>query len=495
LLINNLRVNKKYVNYKLALFDYDYDDRDKMIRQEDTITAIATPVGEGGLGVIRISGVKALEIADTLFEGKRRIRDMASHSAAFGNFVEPTKNRRIIDEVVVVLFRSPHSYTGEDVIEISCHGGMLVTKRILNALFDSGARHATPGEFTKRAFLNGRIDLSQAEAVADIIHARTERAHQSSLDQLKGKLSREIEAIRNDLINFSSLIELELDFAEEDIELVNRDEFVERTQKVMFRLEELIQSFTIGKVYRDGIKVVLAGKPNAGKSSLLNTLLQENRAIVNDIPGTTRDTIEESLNIDGILFRIIDTAGLRETNDPVESEGVQRTLHQIERADLALMIIDYSQNMSDSDLKYIDSILDKMKALEVSPLVVFNKIDIATRKQFANTGKLLHYPFVKLSAKTGDGVDALKDQMVKIALHGKPYQEGGVLVTNARHRDALIRAKNSLELALTSLKEGASGEFISVDLRSALDALGEITGVVTTEDILNNIFSNFCIGK
>ena len=466
-----------------------------MIRQEDTIAAIATPIGEGGISVIRISGSNALAVADRLFDGKRRIRDMASHTASFGNIIDPHNNRRVLDEVVAVVFRSPNSYTGEDIVEISCHGGMLVTKSILNVLFEAGVRHANPGEFTKRAFLNGRLDLSQAEAVADIIQARTERAHRSSLDQLKGKLSTEIDEIRNDILNFCSLIELELDFAEEDIELANRDDFANRAGKVLRRLQELIESFNVGKVYRDGIKVVIAGKPNAGKSLLLNTLLQENRAIVTDIPGTTRDTIEESLNIDGILFRIIDTAGLRETNDPVESEGVQRTLHQIERADLALMIIDYSLNMSDEDVRYIDSILDKMNELDVDPLVVLNKIDITDGKQFVDTGKLLHYPFVKISAKTGEGVDVLKKQMVNLATHGKPYQEGSVLVTNSRHRDALVRAKQSLELALASIKGEASGEFVSVDLRAALDALGEITGVVTTEDILNNIFSSFCIGK
>jgi len=466
-----------------------------MIRQEDTIAAIATPIGEGGISVIRISGSNALAVADRLFDGKRRIRDMASHTASFGNIIDPHNNRRVLDEVVAVVFRSPNSYTGEDIVEISCHGGMLVTKSILNVLFEAGVRHANPGEFTKRAFLNGRLDLSQAEAVADIIQARTERAHRSSLDQLKGKLSKEIDAIRNDILNFCSLIELELDFAEEDIELANRDDFANRAGKVLRRLQELIESFNVGKVYRDGIKVVIAGKPNAGKSLLLNTLLQENRAIVTDIPGTTRDTIEESLNIDGILFRIIDTAGLRETNDPVESEGVQRTLQQIERADLALMIIDYSLNMSDEDIRYIDSILDKMNELDVDPLVVLNKIDITDGKQFVDTGKLLHYPFVKISAKTGEGVDVLKKQMVNLATHGKPYQEGSVLVTNSRHRDALVRAKQSLELALASIKGEASGEFVSVDLRAALDALGEITGVVTTEDILNNIFSSFCIGK
>ncbi len=466
-----------------------------MIRQEDTIAAIATPIGEGGISVIRISGSNALAVADRLFDGKRRIRDMASHTASFGNIIDPHNNRRVLDEVVAVVFRSPNSYTGEDIVEISCHGGMLVTKSILNVLFEAGVRHANPGEFTKRAFLNGRLDLSQAEAVADIIQARTERAHRSSLDQLKGKLSTEIDEIRNDILNFCSLIELELDFAEEDIELANRDDFANRAGRVLRRLQELIESFNVGKVYRDGIKVVIAGKPNAGKSLLLNTLLQENRAIVTDIPGTTRDTIEESLNIDGILFRIIDTAGLRETNDPVESEGVQRTLQQIERADLALMIIDYSLNMSDEDIRYIDSILDKMNELDVDPLVVLNKIDITDGKQFVDTGKLLHYPFVKISAKTGEGVDVLKKQMVNLATHGKPYQEGSVLVTNSRHRDALVRAKQSLELALASIKGEASGEFVSVDLRAALDALGEITGVVTTEDILNNIFSSFCIGK
>lgn len=466
-----------------------------MIIPEDTIAAIATPVGEGGISVIRVSGKDALEITDRLFEGKKRIKEMSSHSAAFGNIINAGHTRNVLDEVVVVVFRSPNSYTGEDIVEISCHGGMLITQSILNVLIDAGARHAKPGEFTKRAFLNRRLDLSQAEAVADVIHARTELAHRSSIHQLKGRLSQEIEEIRNDILNFCALIELELDFAEEDIELTSRDDFIARTEKVKCRLQELIESFNVGKVYRDGIKVVLAGKPNAGKSSLLNMLLQENRAIVTDIPGTTRDTIEESLNIEGVLFRVIDTAGLRVTNDPIESEGVRRTIQQIERADMAVMIIDYSENMSDNDIRYIDSILDKIEKLEVNPLIVLNKIDIATGKQFTKTGKLLHYPFVKLSAKTGEGVDVLKKKMVMLATNGKSYQEGAVLVTNSRHRDALIRARANLELATNSLKEGASGEFVSVDLRAALDALGEITGVVTTEDILNNIFGKFCIGK
>jgi len=466
-----------------------------MLYKEDTIAAIATPVGEGGISVIRVSGRDALSIADRIFNGKKRINDMPSHTAAFGNIIDTAKDMNVLDEVVAVVFRSPNSYTGEDIIEISCHGGMFVTKSILNLIVESGARIAQPGEFTKRAFLNGRLDLSQAEAVADLISAQTERAHRSSLDQLKGKLSSEIKSIRDDILNFCSLIELELDFAEEDVELADREDFINRTKKVVCRLDQLINSFNVGKVYRDGVKVVLSGKPNAGKSSILNTLLEENRAIVTDIPGTTRDTIEESLNIDGVLFRIIDTAGLRVTDDPIESEGVQRTIHQIERADIALMIIDYSISLSKEDITYIDSILDKMQEKKVSPLVVFNKIDLARGKQFSDTGQLLHHPFVKLSAKTGEGVDILKKQMVDLATNGQQYQEGSVLVTNSRHRDALLRAKDSLSLAIKSLKENASGEFVSVDLRASLDALGEITGEVTTDDILNNIFGQFCIGK
>jgi tRNA modification GTPase len=463
--------------------------------REDTIAAIATPIGEGGISVIRVSGADSVEIVDSLFRGKKRIKDMLTHTAAYGTIIDPQHGGIVLDEAVAVVFRTPGSYTGEDVVEISCHGGMLVTKSILNAVLGSGARHAQPGEFTRRAFLNGRMDLSQAEAVADIIHARTERAHQSSLDQLKGKLSGEIRRIRDDILNFCSLIELELDFAEEDLELADRDEFIQRAEKVVCRLKELIDSFSIGKVYREGIKVVLVGKPNAGKSSLLNTLLQENRAIVTDIPGTTRDSIEENLNIDGVLFRVIDTAGLRETNDPVESKGVQRTLHQIERADISLMIIDHSQTLTDEDIRYTDSILDMMASLNVHPIVLLNKIDIADRRQFTRTGRLLHHPFVKISAKTGEGVDVLKKLMVETATGGKTYQEGSILVTNSRHLDALMRTRQCLELALSSLKSGASGEFISVDLRSALDALGEIIGVITTEDILNNIFDQFCIGK
>jgi tRNA modification GTPase len=466
-----------------------------MFKQEETIAAVATPVGEGGISVIRVSGKKAFEIVDTLFDGKRRVRDLPTHTAAFGNIKSLHNGDRILDEVVVVVFRAPNSYTGEDVVEIHGHGGMLVTRKILDTLLESGIRHAAPGEFTKRAFLNGKMDLSQAEAVADIIHARSDKAHLSSLDQLKGRLSGEVESIRKDLLNFCSLIELELDFAEENIELVGKDAFSERVVQVICTLTRLIDSFNVGRVYRDGIKVVIAGKPNAGKSSILNALLQENRAIVTDIPGTTRDTIEEDLSLEGILFRIIDTAGLRDTTDPIESEGVQRTLAQIQKSDLALLIIDFAQEINASDLSFYSDLLRDMVSRGVKPVVVFNKIDIAPVGRLINSGNLLHYPFVKLSAKTGDGIDSLQMLMVEVTVGHNTAQEGSVLVTSLRHRDALLRARKSLELAGESIKGHASGEFVSVDLRDALDALGEITGVVTTEDILNNIFSQFCIGK
>jgi tRNA modification GTPase len=466
-----------------------------MVKLEDTIAAVATPVGEGGISVIRVSGRRAFEITDSLFDGKRRIRNLPSHTAAFGNFRSAMKDGDILDEVVVVVFKAPHSYTGEDVIEIHCHGGILVTRKILDSLLESGIRHSTPGEFTKRAFINGKMDLSQAEAVADIIHARSDKAHKSSLDQLKGHLSDQIEAIRKELLNFCSLIELELDFAEENIELVGKESFSERVEQVLCTISRLIDSFNIGRVYRDGIKVVIVGKPNAGKSSLLNALLQENRAIVTDIPGTTRDTIEENITIEGILLRIIDTAGLRETNDPIESEGVQRTLVQIQKSDIALLIVDIAREIRSTDLHFYTDLLKDMTERGVKPLIVLNKIDIAGGNVLEDSGTLLHYPFVKLSAKTGEGIDTLRWLMVDLVTGHSAIQEGTVFVTNARHRDAMVRARKSLELARDSLTRGSSGEFISVDLRAALESLGEITGVVTTEDILNNIFSQFCIGK
>ncbi len=467
-----------------------------MADHEDTIAALATPVGEGGISIVRVSGGNAIPVVDELFVGRHRVLDMKSHTVAFGNLVDRRgAGKRIIDEVVVIVFRNPNSYTGEDVVEIHCHGGMYVSRSVLDVLFDSGIRHANPGEFTLRAFLNGRMDLSQAEAVADIIHARSETAHRSSVDQLKGSLSVEIQKIRSDLLNFCSMIELELDFSEEGLELVNRDSFFKRAEAVVHRLCELIESFSLGRIHRDGIKVVLAGRPNAGKSSLLNALLRENRAIVTEIPGTTRDTIEENLQIDGLLFRIIDTAGLRETSDPIESEGVQRTLDQLERSDMTLLIVDLSVALTEETAHFMEDLLKDMKRRDVLPIVVFNKIDLVDRETTQSSGHLMHYPFVKLSAKTGEGIDGLRSIMVRTATGGKSMQEGSVLVTNSRHRDALVRAQRSLKMAIETLKRGESGEFISVDLRASLDALGEITGEVTSEDILNNIFSQFCIGK
>jgi tRNA modification GTPase len=450
----------------------------KMRYLEDTIAAISTALGEAGISVIRVSGRDAINIVDKIFQGRRKLSEVKTHTAHFGYIVN--KDGEIIDEVVATVFKAPNSYTGEDVVEVSCHGGIFVTRRVLETILSAGARMAEPGEFTKRAFLNGRMDLSQAEAVADLIRASTDLAYKSSLSQLEGSLSKRIRKMRDDLIELCSLVELELDFADEDLEI-----------------DVLIESFSYGKIYREGISVVIAGKPNAGKSSLLNALLNENRAIVSSIPGTTRDIIEESLNIEGVLFRVIDTAGLRETADVIEQEGVRRAESSIKGADMVILVVDSSVEISDEDRRIYDRVFELVREEGKRCIVVLNKIDLLDGRDVDDNFSDIagEFPVVKLSALTHSGLDELKRMMIEISFRGTKRVSDGVVVTNVRHKDALVRARESLEYALRSLESGMTGDFVAVDLRAGLDHLGEIIGVVTTDDILNNIFSKFCIGK
>jgi tRNA modification GTPase len=454
----------------------------------DTIAAISTPFGEGGISVIRISGEEAFHITGEVFfqnkdeKIKLRIEDFPSHTIHFGYIIEEEK---IIDEVLISVFKGPHSYTGEDVIEISTHGGNFLAQKILNLLLEKGARHAEPGEFTKRAFLNGRLDLSQAEAVADLIKARTDEAHESSIRQLEGSLSNFVKQTREDIINFTSLVELELDFAEEDLEFVKKDELKNKIVNLVNRLGKIIESYITGKVIREGVNLVIAGKPNSGKSSLFNYLLKTNRAIVSEIAGTTRDYIEENIIIKGVMFNLVDTAGLRISEDEIESEGIRRSYKKIEDADLVLYLADSSEDEDSikENVKYFEDHFDKKKSI-----LVFSKCDM---------GRIIDYADgIKVSLLKDETIEDLKNAMAE-KVKSAEVKSGSekIILTNLRHKICLENVVSSLKNAVKTIDEKMSGEYISIDLRNALKYLGEITGEVTNDEILNNIFSKFCIGK
>ena len=468
-----------------------------LISETDTIAAIATPIGEGGISVVRVSGTRAFSIADRGFQGKVHLQGARSHTAHLGMFLNP--HDEALDQVVALVFRRPHSYTGEDVVEISCHGGMLVTRKILEALLHFGARSAQAGEFTKRAFLNGKLDLAQAEAVADLIHARSESAHRMSLQQLDGTLSKKVGALKEQLTHVAGLLELELDFVEEGYELVDKSKAVSQIGEIIAQLDDLLTTYRHGRVYREGVKMVLAGAPNVGKSSLMNALLEENRAIVSEAPGTTRDVIEDSLTLGGLFFTISDTAGLRLTGDPVEVEGVKRAEESVSKSNLVLLVVDSSMEISDREIEFAQTMVRSSGSNSSRCVVVLNKKDIAPVQQGGAASQIKSitpFPTVSVSAKTGDGLDELKRIIVETVLGEKaPVLDGSVTVTNSRHYSSLLRARESLEIAKSTMVANRSPEFVIVDLRSALDAIGEINGTVTTEDILNRIFSTFCIGK
>ena len=458
----------------------------------DTIAAIATPIGTGAISVIRISGPDARAVGDRIFRGSVFLSDVPGYSVHHGRIVET--GGESIDEVLATVFRSPHSYTGEDSVEFSCHGGMLVTHRVLDAVIGAGARQAEPGEFTKRAFLEGRIDLSQAEAVADLIAAQSGRALRMSMEQLEGRLSGRVRSLRSDLLSLCALLEIDLDFSEEGIDVISGEEIAGKISAADKAIEELADSFELGKIYREGVSVVLAGRPNAGKSSLFNALLKQERAIVTPVPGTTRDSLEESIAVDGILFRMTDTAGLRASEDIVEIEGVNRSKAILQRADIIVEVID-SANEDERD-----AMLDRYVAFhpDQGMIVAYNKIDIRGARerhphvQTKNAGFPLE---IYLSAKTGEGLQELRKSLVSLATKHGTSQEGSLRVTNRRHWDALMNARKSLASAMGSLTAKVSNEFIAFDVREATSALAEITGEVTTEEILNSIFKTFCIGK
>ena len=457
-----------------------------MINQE-TIIALATPNGLGAISVIRISGEKAIKTTEKLFKGKNNkiLSKQKSHTVHLGHLL---KNDHELDEVLITLFKGPHSYTGEDTVEISCHGSTYIQKEIIDLFIDHGIRVANPGEFTLRAFINGKMDLNQAEAVADLIASENEGSHKLAMQQMKSGFSNDLKKLRSELLHFSSMIELELDFSQEDVEFAERDEFKKLTNKIRSELKILIDSFQSGNVLKNGISVAIAGKPNAGKSSLLNTLLNEDKAIVSEIPGTTRDSIEDSLVIDGINFRFTDTAGLRETKDIIESKGIERTKEKIKKAKILLYLFD----VNDTNIDEIKSKTDSFKRKDLSILLVRNKIDLKIEnKNLLND--LKNSELIEISATDSDSVSKLKNRLVDEVDILNPYTD--VIISNSRHYEALIKALKAIEEVNKGLKENISGDLLSVDIRRSIEYLAEITGEITNDDVLGNIFANFCIGK
>ena len=447
---------------------------------EDTIAAIATPNGVGAISIIRISGNKAISVADSIFKGKTHVADASSHTVHYGKVVNEQKD--FIDDVLLTIFKAPNSYTGEDVVEISCHGNPLIGQKIIDLLLKKDVRIAEPGEFTKRAFLNNKIDLAQAEAVMEIISSRSDASLRGARNQLDGLLSANIAILRNSLLDTLSFLELELDFAEEDLEFVAKDELLEKINSIIKKIDELLDSYNFGRVIRDGVNVAIVGKPNVGKSSLLNYLLKESRAIVSHIPGTTRDVIREEMSIDGILFKLFDTAGIRLSEDSIEKEGVRRSNEAIINSDLVLFVNDVEQGYSEELYHELRQLTKEDRIINV-----MNKIDLEIKADM--------WDGLKVSAITGQGVESLITKMKQSALRNANYSEKSAIVSNIRHFQCLRSAKDSLFNALLSINQKYSGEFIAVDIRNAVDYLGEIIGEVTSEDVLNNIFSKFCIGK
>jgi len=454
---------------------------------EDTIAAIATPPGEGGLAVIRISGPDALAIADRVFQPAgaraRKPSEAPTHTLHYG-FIH--RNGRRIDEVLLAVMRRPRTYTREDVVEISCHGGLLVARLVLQAVLEQGARPAQPGEFTRRAFLNGRLDLTQAEAVADLIAARTERALAAAREQLEGALSRKLQRLRDDLMLALAHVEAQLDFPEEDIAPDTREGILNRLRAGLTLVEDLLRSAEEGRILRQGIRTAIVGRPNVGKSSLLNLLLGQDRAIVSARPGTTRDTIEETVNIRGLPVVLVDTAGVREAGDEIEQEGIRRSHRAVETADLLLHVFDRSEPWTAEDQRLWEQFRHRKR------LLVLNKADLPARLTLPETDE----PRVEISCRTGQGLDQLKEKVEQLILSGpsRPGEAPDACI-NARHQAILLRARSSLEHAIGALESRLPLDLVSVDLRAATDAVGEIVGQTATEDLLDIIFSRFCIGK
>lgn len=457
--------------------------------ENDTIAAISTPVGQGGIGIVRISGPLSFDIADRIFHPKKAVSPSAARHASllYGHIINPADNS-ILDEALLAVMRSPNSYTKEDVVEINCHGGMISVRKTLETVLAQGARLADPGEFTKRAFLNGRINLTQAEAVFDVISARTEESMRIALEQLQGGLSEKLRDIREKLINTCAFAEAYIDFPEDEIETRTALQIRGQLTEIKKEIDDLSNTFQEARFFRDGLSVAIVGRPNVGKSSLLNLLLKKERAIVTDLPGTTRDLIEDYLNINGLPIRIMDTAGIRNSDELVEKEGIRRSINAINNADFIIALMDGSEPLKEDDFQLMELISGK------KAVVVVNKSDLPVKLSLdtiAEKGR----EYLFLSALTGEGIEALKSLIFNSNLRNWDEEREGVVVTNIRHKTALDKASSSLEMAIGLLSSDQPLEFFSIELRDTLDNLGEITGMVTTEDILDKIFSTFCIGK
>lgn len=463
---------------------------------QDTIVALATPSGAGAIAIIRVSGKEAISIASSVFESvsKKDILKQKTHTIHLGHIVDGPK---IYDQVLLSLFKGPNSYTGENVVEISCHGSTYIQQQIIQLLLRKGCKMAEPGEFTLRAFINGKLDLSQAEAVADLISSENEASHQIAMQQMRGGFSNEIAKLREELLNFASLIELELDFAEEDVEFADRTQFHDLLSRIDFVLKRLIDSFAVGNVIKNGIPVAIVGEPNVGKSTLLNALLNEERAIVSEIAGTTRDTIEDELVINGIAFRFIDTAGIRETKDVVESIGIKKTFEKIEQAQVVVYLLDSSSQFSgeSNNLKQIQIEIEKIKnQFPQKPLVIIgNKSDKLSENQI-ETLKAEIPEILLISAKENLNIEDLKNKLMSFVNTGA-LRNNETIVTNTRHYDSLLKALEEIQKVQFGLQTNISSDLMAIDIRQALYYFGEITGQVTNDELLGNIFANFCIGK
>ncbi|SHK60830.1 tRNA modification GTPase [Maribacter aquivivus] len=463
--------------------------------QNDTIIALATPAGAGAIAIIRLSGADAITIASKHFESVsgKILSKQKSHTIHLG-YIKDGKN--VLDQALISIFKDPHSYTGENVIEISCHGSPYIQQQIIQLFLRNGCRTADAGEFTLRAFLNGKMDLSQAEAVADLISSDNAASHQIAVQQMRGGFSNEIKQLRTELLNFASLIELELDFSEEDVEFADRTQFKELLTRIQKVLQSLIDSFAVGNVIKNGIPVAIVGEPNVGKSTLLNAFLNEERALVSDIAGTTRDTIEDEISIGGIGFRFIDTAGIRETQDVVEGMGIKRTFEKIEQAQVVLLLVDGSKLLAD-DKKLKNIVIDFEKIKNQNPqkplVLLVNKADTLSEDDKNKIGAYLD-DVKYLSAKTGEGVEELQNSLLEFVNTGA-LRNNETIVTNTRHYNSLLKSLEEIEKVQFGMKANLSSDLMAIDVKEALYHLGEITGQVTNDELLGNIFANFCIGK